>query len=87
MSKSRDFGIQVWFWPRNGSGIPPEILSDSKPPLDPTNPTWGEPAANFPMGQGLCNYNSYFNAHQIVFDLAFCVRNSITSLHVLIKHD
>jgi hypothetical protein len=86
MSRSRDFGIQVWFWPRNYRDIPPEVLWASEP-LDPTNPTWGEPAANFPMGQGLCNYDSYFNAHQIVFDLAFCVRNSITSLHVLIKHD
>ena len=86
MSRSRDYGIQIWFWPRNYRDIPPEILWASQP-LDPTNPTWGEPAANFPMDQGFCNYDKFFDAHQMVFDLTLCVRDSITSPHVLIKHD
>jgi hypothetical protein len=85
MSRSRDYGIQVWFWSRYSPNIPPEVLGDTEP-LDP-NPTWGEPAANFPMDPGYCDYDKYFDAHQIVFDLALCVRDSIPDLHILIKHN
>ena len=85
MSRSRDCGIQVWFWPRHSPNIPPEVLYDSEP-LDP-NSTWGEPAANFPMDPDYCNYDKYFDAHQIVFDLTLCVRNSFAGLRILIKHD
>jgi hypothetical protein len=86
MSRSRDRGVQIWFWPRSSPDIPPEVV-DYTEPLDPTNPTWGEPAANFPMVPGVCDYNKYFGLHQIVFDLTFCVRDSFPGLHILIKHD
>ena len=77
MSKTRNYGIQVWFWPRNCSYIPPEITlgeSWAGEPLVP-NPTWGPPAADFPMEPGYCNYDQFFNAHEMVFDLTFCVRD------------
>lgn len=71
MSKSQSSGIQVWFWPRNSPDIPPEICEGAEV-LTP-NPTWGAPAANFPMYPNYCDYNSHFNAHIIVFDLTLCV--------------
>ena len=75
MSRSRDCGIQVWFWSRNSPDVPPEIARGGLfqgEPLFP-NPTWGEPAAAFPMDPDYCNYDQYFNAHMIIFDLTFCV--------------
>ncbi|KAH9985818.1 glycoside hydrolase family 16 protein [Russula compacta] len=70
MSKSQSSGIQVWFWPRNSPDIPPEICNGAEV-LTP-NPTWGAPAANFPMYPNYCDYSSHFNAHIIVFDLTLC---------------
>jgi len=32
-----------------------------------------EPAANFPMRKGYCDYDQHFDAHKMVFDLTFCV--------------
>ena len=73
MSKSRDYGIQVWFWSRNCPDVPPEIAQGGlfKGDLLFPNPTWGEPAGDFPPDS--CKYDQYFDAHQIIFDLTFCV--------------
>ena len=76
MLKSRDCGIQIWFWPRNSPNTPLEILYgglSQGEPLFP-NPTWGPPAADFPLDPSNCAYDQFFNAHQMVFDLTFCVR-------------
>jgi hypothetical protein len=37
------------------------------------DPSWGIPAADFPMSPDLCNYDEHFDAHQIIFSLTFCV--------------
>jgi len=73
MSKSQATGIQVWFWERDSSSVPPEISQGAQggqgvfPSI-----AWGEPVANFPMLPGYCDYGSHFNAQRIVFDLTFC---------------
>ena len=71
MSKSQSTGIQIWFWPRHSTAIPPELHLGST--LTP-NSRWGTPAANFTFVPGFCDYSRHFNAHQIVIDLTFCVR-------------
>ncbi|KAI0294921.1 concanavalin A-like lectin/glucanase domain-containing protein [Russula brevipes] len=70
MLKSRNIGVQVWFWPRGSPRIPKDVLGGGS--LTPDDVTWGRPAANFPMKQGSCDYDSHFNAHRMVFDLTFC---------------
>jgi len=75
MLKSRDCGIQIWFWPRDSPDVPKEISDGGVfegEPLFP-NPTWGAPAANFPLDPSSCGYDQFFDAHQMVFDLTFCV--------------
>ena len=76
MSRSRDSGVQIWFWPRNSPYIPLEIFQGGLFEGEPLFPSysWGEPAAAFPMDPGYCNYDQRFNAHIIIFDLTFCVR-------------
>jgi len=73
MSRSRDCGIQVWFWPRDCPNIPSEIARGGlfRGPLFP-DPAWGEPAADFPLDPDSCKYDQHFDAHQIIFDLTFC---------------
>jgi len=73
MVRSRFLGIQVYFWPRDSKDVPPEILDwKSGKGLIYPDPSWGLPAANFPMCPGLCNYDDHFDDHQLVFDLTFC---------------
>jgi hypothetical protein len=88
MVKSRMFGVQVYFWPQNSINVPPEIrdCGSGGGSLFP-NPSWGSPAANFPMCPGYCDYDSHFNAHQIVFDLTFCVRAMFICLLLLLERD
>ncbi len=71
MSKSKLTGIQIWFWARGDTAIPSELHSGST--LTP-NSLWGTPDANFTFVPGLCDYSQHYDAHQIVFDLTFCVR-------------
>jgi hypothetical protein len=71
-SRSRDCGIQIWFWPRYSPDVPAEIAQGGVEALSP-DPTWGEPVATFPMEPGFCDYDQYFNEHEIIFDLTFCV--------------
>jgi len=72
MYKGRD-SVKVWFYPR--IGYVPEVIRDGAQRGKPMHPdiTWGFPAANFPFYPDRCNYEQHFNAHQIVFDLTFCV--------------
>lgn len=68
-------GIQLYFWPRAKSAyVPTEIreLGSGGGLLD-LDPSWGIPAANFPFFPNYCNYDEHFDAHQIIFDLTFCV--------------
>lgn len=57
---------------------------------------WGIPEAYFPLGSGgdsTCDYESHFDAHQLVFDLTFCVsyrmrfvsQESVTELVVVCR--
>jgi len=76
MSKTRDSGIKIWFWQRDDPAVPPEISHGASWPgdvlINMPNPTWGDPAAYFPLDPSHCNYDQYFNAHVMVFDLTFC---------------
>jgi len=72
MSKSPTTGIQVWFWARGSSAIPPEISQGASTGQTITTMDWGQPAANFTMLPGYCDYPSHFNAQKITFDLTFC---------------
>ncbi|KAI0259260.1 concanavalin A-like lectin/glucanase domain-containing protein [Gloeopeniophorella convolvens] len=65
MSKTRWNGVQVWFWPRGSPDVPTRYAAVPEPHV-------GHPAATFPMNQGNCDYESHFDAHQMVFDLTFC---------------
>jgi hypothetical protein len=85
MLKSRNLGVQVWFWPRDSPRTPEEVLGGES--LTPDDVTWGRPAANFPMKQGHCDYDSHFNAHRMVFDLTFCVSAFLPCLLLLIECD
>ncbi len=70
--KGRDF-VKVWFYPR--LGYVPEVIRDGAQRGKLVDPdfSWGFPAANFPFYPGHCDYEQHFNAHQMVFDLTFCV--------------
>jgi hypothetical protein len=74
MVRSSTLGIKIYFWSRHSVDVPPEIRgSGSGGGFLYPDPSWGVPAADFPMRPELCNYDDRFNAHQIVFDLTFCV--------------
>jgi hypothetical protein len=77
MSRSRDYGIRDWFWPRNSPNIPPELASGEPFLEEPSFPTcsWGEPAAAFPIDPTHCDYDQHFNVHMIMFSMTFCVRD------------
>ncbi|KAI0283797.1 concanavalin A-like lectin/glucanase domain-containing protein [Russula brevipes] len=68
--KSREFGVLVWFFPRNNCHALEEWLAGDSLSLDFL--FWLEPAANFPMRKGYCDYGKHFDAHKMVFDLTFC---------------
>jgi hypothetical protein len=80
MVRSRVLGIKIYFWPRDNSAyVPAEIREcGSGGGSLHVDPSWGIPAANFPFLPDYCNYDEHFDAHQIIFDLTFCV--SLSSL-------
>jgi hypothetical protein len=88
MVKSRTCGIRVYFWPRDSIYVPPEIreCGSGGESLYP-DLSWGIPAANFPMYPGYCDYDGHFDAHQIVFDLTFCVSALSACLLLPLEHD
>lgn len=51
----------------NGGGGGGGVKKEVKPEA-----WWGTPAAMFPVDD--CDWKKHFDAHQIVFDLTFCVR-------------
>lgn len=68
MTRSSQNGAAVYFWPRNDGSVPADIKSGG----NSVNPaSWGEPEALFPTDS--CNWAQHFDAHNIVFDLTFCV--------------
>lgn len=83
MARAQDEGIKVWFWQRGDPAVPPAVaqkglfndMFGDQPVIMP-DPTWGLPAAYFPMGNS-CDYDEHFNAHIMVFDLTFCVSHSL----------
>ena len=82
--RTKDDGVRIWFWSRNDGAVPPEVanpssdLLSSKVTIFPTD-QWGMPEAFFPLADGsTCDYDSHFNAHQLVFDLTFCVSTVLT---------
>lgn len=77
MARTRNDGVRIWFWNRWDPDVPWEIrhppTSDLFGPatIAPT-PLWGLPAAVFEFGEE-CSYADHFDAHNLVFDLTFCV--------------
>lgn len=70
MERTQAVGVKVWFWARSDSMVPTGVKNGAAS-LNPDS-TWGEPDAFFPSSSS-CDFASQFNAHQIVFDLTFCV--------------
>ena len=87
--RTRYGGVRIWFWNRWDSDVPWEIrhpptgdsglLAGLAPRVVPT-PLWGQPQAVFEFGEG-CNLADHFDAHNLVFDLTFCV--SVCWINVL----
>lgn len=76
MQRTQADGVYVWFWSRNDNSVPAAVKSaDSS--LSPDD-SWGLPEARFPSTAS-CDFSSHFNAHQIVFDLTFCVSPQVHS--------
>ena len=69
MQRTCDQGINIWFWSRNDTTVPTSV-SEGADTIVPDG-SWGIPDATFPPDT--CNYESHFDAHQLVFDLTFCV--------------
>jgi hypothetical protein len=69
MRKSRERGISVWFWRRDDRTVPREVVDGRSR----VSPNWRTPDAHFPTEEGQCEYDNYFDAHQIVINLTFCV--------------
>jgi hypothetical protein len=69
MQKASYHGISVWFWPRDDPSVPKDVR-DGADTIYP-NAEWGKPDADFPCAQ--CDHASHFDAHQMIFDLTFCV--------------
>lgn len=70
MKRMQASGVAVWFWGRNDWSMPASV----RYPSDAIRPdvTWGLPDAIFPSSNN-CTFSDHFDAHQIVFDLTFCV--------------
>ncbi|EIN11633.1 hypothetical protein PUNSTDRAFT_98803 [Punctularia strigosozonata HHB-11173 SS5] len=68
MQRTKQNGVQVWFWSRSDPLLPLDIKAGS-PVVVPT-PLWGLPEASFPPDN--CDYDQHFDAHRMVFDLTFC---------------
>jgi hypothetical protein len=84
MVRSRVFGIQIYFWPRDKSACVPAEIRECGSGGESlyVDPSWGIPAANFPFLPTYCNYEEHFDAHELIFDLTFCV--SLSTLLILL---
>jgi hypothetical protein len=82
MRKSREQGVSVWFWARDDPSVPYDVR-DSTGEVWP-RAEWGLPDADFPTND--CEYDQHFDAHQLVFDLTFCV-SAKSQVITLLKAD
>jgi hypothetical protein len=66
--------VKIWFFSREDEDIP-DVIRNGPQCDEPVYPdaTWGAPDANFPFYPQYCDYDTHFNAHEMVFDLTFCV--------------
>lgn len=78
MKRTQSDGVYVWFFGRNDPSVPSGIRGG-----DHVNPdqSWGKPDARFPSTEK-CNFAKHFDAHEIIFDLTFCVSNLRVVLYV-----
>lgn len=65
--------VKIWFFSREDEDIP-DVIRNGPQCDEPVYPdaTWGAPDANFPFYPQYCDYDTHFNAHEMVFDLTFC---------------
>lgn len=70
MQRTQRDGVKVWFWGRNDDSVPSQVKYGG----ETINPeaSWGVPDATFPSTSS-CDFANHFGAHEIVFDLTFCV--------------
>jgi hypothetical protein len=59
--------IKVWFWPRDASDVPEDVLNGSG---SINTDAWGTPTAYFPDDQ--CDLKSKFTPSNIIIKLTFC---------------
>ncbi|KAF9460039.1 laminarinase [Collybia nuda] len=59
--------IKVWFWSRQATGIPSDVLNGA---TSINTGNWGTPTAYFPNNS--CPISSKFGAHNIIINLTFC---------------
>ena len=83
MKRTTEGGVWVWFWPRSYPFVPFEIVIGA--PFVLPDLTWGEPSARFIPAQ--CDIATHFNAHNIIFDLTFCVSDICQIVMRSLKHD
>lgn len=67
MQLSREAGINIWFKERWEL----EFLLKGGGPICVDLFTWGLPDAGFIWNE--CDFDSHFNAQNLIFDLTFCV--------------
>lgn len=75
MRRSTSDGIFMWFWGRDDPNVPDDV-ADEERVIDTS--TWGEPEGVWAASG--CNVGQHFDAHEIVFDLTFCVSTSSLAL-------
>ncbi|TFK32346.1 laminarinase [Crucibulum laeve] len=59
--------IKVWFWSREATGIPSDVLNGA---TSVNTDNWGTPRAYFPSTS--CPISSKFGPHNIIINLTFC---------------
>ncbi|KAF8597916.1 hypothetical protein BDV93DRAFT_499233 [Ceratobasidium sp. AG-I] len=67
MSRSKEEGVNVWFWGRDDPSVPEQVRFGHK---HVRTETWGIPEAMFTAEN--CDMDEHFGLHEIVFDLTFC---------------
>lgn len=70
MKRTQTDGVAVWFWGRDDNSVPLAVRYGSS--VVKPDRTWGTPDAVFPSSKS-CSFSDHFDAHQIIFDLTFCV--------------
>ena len=64
--------IKIWFWQRDVSNVPSDILDSSSDSIDTA--AWGTPTAYFPNTQ--CDIDDKFAPANIIINLTFCESQS-----------